>query len=154
MQSIMATTSADGASLSRLRAAEIDGRTQSVRYRQMQLKALHEHLVKNSSDIESSIQEDSGFSQVEAALEYSRAIFELRHHYDNLNLETELKAEYSVAGGKSHPSRRVGYGMVYIIPGQHCRFYGIISALSAAISAGNCCVVEVLSASIFMTKVP
>lgn len=132
-------------SLSRLRAARIDGRTQSIRYRQNQLKALHECLIGHTVELKSCIEDDECFSPVEAELVFSQAVADLRHHYESLNFDKELEQEYAVANGRSYGDRRVGVGLVYIVLNQFCLLFGLISALSAAIAAGNCCIVEVCS---------
>lgn len=133
----------DLAWLSRLRAARVDGRTQSVRYRQNQLKALHECLIAHASEIKPCIEADEGFVLAEAEIVFFQAVSDLRYHYASLDFEKELRDEYSVAHGKSFENRRVGVGMVYIVPDHYCLFLGVVSALSAAIAAGNCCIVEV-----------
>jgi acyl-CoA reductase-like NAD-dependent aldehyde dehydrogenase len=132
---------------SSLLAAEIDDRTQNVRYRQKQLLRLHEVLVANRSEAQNAITADSGNTYAEASIEFFLAISELKKHYSALNLEKDLEEEYSVSKGKDAAGRTVGAGMVYIVPTAHTLFYSVISPLSAAIAAGNCVIVEVSSFS-------
>ena len=67
----------------------------------------------------------------------------VRHYYDSLDFEQELEKEYHVANGKNSEERRVGFGMVVIRPTSHTKLYSIVVPLAAALSAGNCVVVEV-----------
>jgi acyl-CoA reductase-like NAD-dependent aldehyde dehydrogenase len=131
------------APFSRLLAAEIDGRTQTIRYRQLQLRKLHSVLIANKSEVRNAIIADSGHTTAEADIEFLLAVSELKKHYLSLNLEQSLEEEYSVAKGRDAPGRRVGAGIVYIVPASYTLFYSVISPLSAAIAAGNCVVVEV-----------
>ena len=68
---------------------------------------------------------------------------ELRTHYDQLNLDQELAEEYSIKRNRNCPHGRVAFGIVYIIPEASALLFSVLSALCAAITAGNCCVVEV-----------
>jgi len=129
---------------SRLLAAAIDGRTQSIRYRQSQLRKLHDVLIKNRTEVRNAIVTDSGNTSVEADINFFLAISELKKHYSSLNLEHSLEEEYSVAKGKDALKRRVGSGIVYIVPSSYTLFYSVVSPLSAAIAAGNCVIIEVI----------
>ena len=130
---------------SRLLAAEIDGRTQSIRYRQSELRKLHDILIQNQSEMRDAIITDSGHTATEANIEFFLAVSDLKSQYSSLNLEKALEEEYSVAKGKDGLTRRVGSGIVYIVPSPFTLFYSVISALGAAVAAGNCVIIEVLS---------
>jgi acyl-CoA reductase-like NAD-dependent aldehyde dehydrogenase len=129
--------------LSRILAANIDGRTQNARYRQSQFQKLQSNLVKHIASIQDAISSDSGHTRAEVRAEAVLALQEIRTHYTSLSLEKDLEAEYRIARGKDNVDGVRGHGIVYIIPNAHTLFYSIISALSAALAAGNCIVLEV-----------
>lgn len=137
------THSAEVMDLSRILAANIDGRTQNTRYRQSQLQKLQSALVGHIADIQDAIHADSGHTRIEVRAEIVLALQELRAHYSCLSLEKDLSAEYRIAQGKDNPDGVRGVGIVYIVPSVHTPFYSIISALSAALAAGNCVILEV-----------
>lgn len=130
---------------SRLISAEIDGRTQNTRYRQNQFHRLQSVLVDHIDEIKEAIQADSGHGPEEAQAEICLALEELRTHYCALNLEQDLEREYRAAAGKDNVDAVRGVGIVYIVPCTHTIFFSVTCALSAAIAAGNCVVVEVIS---------
>ncbi|KAJ5756979.1 uncharacterized protein N7511_007161 [Penicillium nucicola] len=130
--------------LSRILAANIDGRTQNTRYRQSQFQKLQSSLVKDIASIQDAIISDSGHTRTEVRAEIVLALQEIKTHYSSLSLEKDLEAEYRIARGKDSADARRGNGIVYIIPNTHTFFYSVISALSAALVAGNCIVLELL----------
>jgi acyl-CoA reductase-like NAD-dependent aldehyde dehydrogenase len=71
------------------------------------------------------------------------ALQELRAHYVSLSLTKDLEAEYRIKNGKDSPDASRGVGIVYITPTTHTLFYSVISALTTALAAGNCIVLEV-----------
>lgn len=135
------------AAVERLQASIVDGRTESIRYRQDQLQALHKGLREESDHICSALLADSSLSGAEAEVEYYLAVDAVRHFYDSLDFEGELKAEYNVVFGKDNLRRRVGVGLVVIRPTGHTRFYSIVTPLAAAIAAGNTIILEVCGIS-------
>lgn len=130
-------------SLQRLRAAVTDGRTENVRYRQKQLMWLHTALRESAEPICAAISKDSKCSSYEVEVEYYLAMTSIKELYDSLSLEKSLEEEYLVRKGQDNTKRRVGLGLVVIRPATHTRFYSVLSALSAAIAAGNCVLLEV-----------
>jgi acyl-CoA reductase-like NAD-dependent aldehyde dehydrogenase len=64
-------------------------------------------------------------------------------HYDALDLDHELEREYHIARRKSCLEQRGPHGIVYVVPDAYMCFFGVVAALSAAVEAGNCVVVEV-----------
>ncbi|MCJ1472608.1 hypothetical protein MMC13_001257 [Lambiella insularis] len=128
--------------LSKVSAAALDGRMRNLRYRQKELISLHKWLTSNVDDIQEGIQKDTRCTSDEARLVVAKTLTELRTHYDDLDLKAELKVEYSIKDKRSCPDRHVAPGIVYIIPEKFTLFFSIISALCAAVEAGNCCVVE------------
>ncbi|KKK24658.1 hypothetical protein P175DRAFT_0486741 [Aspergillus ochraceoroseus IBT 24754] len=128
---------------SRLVAAEIDGRCQNIRYRQNQFHRLQAALVQQIDQIKNAIQIDSGNAPEEVQAEICLALKEIRTHYLSLDLETDLEQEYQVAHGKDNGGALRGTGIVYIIPATHTLLFSVISALSAAMAAGNCVILEV-----------
>ncbi|KAH2575035.1 hypothetical protein KXV99_003637 [Aspergillus fumigatus] len=127
---------------SRLLAAEIDGRTQNVRYRQNEFHRLQSAVSQHIDEIQDAIQKDSGNGPEEVRAELCLALKEIRTHYLNLNLEKDVEEEYRVVAGKDNKDAWRGAGIVYIVPSTHTMFYSIISALSAALVAGNCIILE------------
>jgi acyl-CoA reductase-like NAD-dependent aldehyde dehydrogenase len=129
--------------LSRILAANIDGRTQNARYRQSQFQKLQSNLVKHIASIQDAISSDSGHTRAEVRAEVVLALQDIRTHYSSVSLEKDLEAEYRIARGIDNVDGMRGNGIVYIIPNAHTLFYSVISALSAALAAGNCVVLEV-----------
>jgi hypothetical protein len=133
--------------LEQLRAAVVDGRTENIRYRQNELQSLHTSLRQNGATIISSISKDSDALSpkitFEAEAEYWLALNAVEKKFELLDFEVLAKQEYLVAKGFDNRDRRVGKGLVIIRPTTHTRFYSVIIALAAAITAGNCIALEV-----------
>jgi acyl-CoA reductase-like NAD-dependent aldehyde dehydrogenase len=127
----------------RLVAAEIDGRAHNIRYRQSQFHRLQSALVQHIDQIRNALQTDSGNVPEEVQAEICLALKEIRTHYLSLNMQEDLENEYRVTRGKDNQDAARGSGIVYIIPATHTMFFSVISALSAAIAAGNCIILEV-----------
>ncbi|KAJ5772659.1 hypothetical protein N7520_003188 [Penicillium odoratum] len=132
--------------LSRILNANIDGRTQNTRYRQSQFLRLQSTLVENIAEIQDAIRADSGHTTKEIRAEVVLALQELRTHYTSLNLAKDLEVEYRIAQGKDNLGGSRGVGIVYIVPCVHTLFFSVISALTAALAAGNCIVLETMLA--------
>ncbi|OIW29730.1 ALDH-like protein [Coniochaeta ligniaria NRRL 30616] len=128
--------------LERIQGTVIDGRTENVRFRQGQLQSLHKTLREEASSICRALTQDSPSSAVEVETEFYLALDAVRHFYDTLDLDKELQEEYSVAHGSDNKNRRVGAGLVIIRPTTHTRFFSVVNPLAAAISAGNCVILE------------
>lgn len=128
---------------SRIIAAEIDGRAQNIRYRQNQFHRLHLALLQHIQDLKHAISSDSGHSSEETQAEICLALRDVREHHASLDLERDLREEYRIANGADNPDRRTGVGIVYVVPTNHTLFYSVIAALSAALAAGNCIILEV-----------
>jgi acyl-CoA reductase-like NAD-dependent aldehyde dehydrogenase len=131
--------------LSRILAANIDGRTQNTRYRQTQFQKLQAVLVAHIAEIQDAIYSESGHTRAEVRAEVVLALQELRTHFSSLSLEKDLEAEYRISHGKDNLTSARGAGIIYIVPSTHTLFFSVISALSAALAAGNCVVLEVSS---------
>ncbi|KAJ0116118.1 ldehyde dehydrogenase [Diaporthe amygdali] len=132
----------DTAAIDRLQASVVDGRTENGRYRQDQLQRLHRTLREEASQIIAALVADSKFSSSEVDAEYYLGMEAVRHFYDSLDFEKDLKEEYSVTRGEDNLGRRIGAGLVVIRPTTHTRFYSIVTPLAAAIAAGNCVILE------------
>ncbi|GKZ29206.1 hypothetical protein AbraIFM66950_003645 [Aspergillus brasiliensis] len=126
----------------RIVAAEIDGRCQTIRYRQNQFHRLQSGLVQNIEQINDAIAADSGNTPEEVRAEICLAFKEIRTHYASLDLKKDLEQEYRVANGKDNHDGKRGVGIVYIVPSSHTMFFSVVAALSAAIAAGNCVILE------------
>lgn len=131
--------------LQSIREAAIDGRLHNIIYRQTQLEKLQTALSTNLASIENAIRIDSGNSETEVAIEYILTLQCVRDYYNTLNAEESLHKEYSLAREEDAPEHLEPIGIVYVVPSAYTPFYSIITALSAAIAAGNCVVVEVSS---------
>jgi acyl-CoA reductase-like NAD-dependent aldehyde dehydrogenase len=124
---------------SRIEIANLEGRAQSTRFRQKLLHSLHHSLISAEKTIKEAISMDTGYTDFETTLEYTLAISELRIHYDSLNLEDDLKNQRAVEN--LNATRSVG--IVFITPSNQNLFYSVISGITAAITAGNCVILEV-----------
>ena len=129
--------------LSKVSATSLDRRMRDLRYRQRQLSSLHRWLTTHADESKEGVQRDARCTPEEARLVVAKTLLELRHHYDSLDLKQELEAEYSIKRHYSCPERRVAPGIVYIIPERFTLFFSVLSAVCAAVAAGNCCVIEV-----------
>nr|AAT65709.1 putative dehydrogenase [Aspergillus flavus] len=127
-------------------AGNIDGRTDNVRYRQRQFHRLQASILQHLTELKEAISQDSGHSEEEVQTEVCLSLKEIRSHYSSLNFEKSVQVEYRVARGEDNVDRKKGAGIVYIIPSTHTIFYSVIAALSAALAAGNCIIVEVFKA--------
>ena len=127
----------------RVNAARIDGRAQSPRFIQQQLLRIHDALTENAKDIRHALRSDSHHTTGEIEVEYHLALQAVKDQYSQLNVERMLEEEYHLANSTDSPSRMVAAGVVYISPTDYTRLYSIIAPVAAAISAGNCVVVEV-----------
>ncbi|KAL2280386.1 hypothetical protein FJTKL_12621 [Diaporthe vaccinii] len=132
----------DTGAIDRLQASVVDGRTENGRYRQDQLQRLHRTLREQASQITAALVADSKSSSSEVDAEYFLGMEAVRHFYDSLDFEKDLKEEYNVVRGEDNLTRRVGAGLVVIRPTSHTRFYSIVTPLAAAIAAGNCIILE------------
>lgn len=126
-----------------IREAAIDGRTKNIIWRQIQLENLQRTLIDNADTIQAAIQQDNAYTATEAAIEYCLTLKCLNENYDSLDVEQALKDEYSIARGENAEDFRDPVGIVYIVPTIHNFFYSVVSSVGAAITAGNCVVIEV-----------
>ncbi|KAL0944143.1 putative aldehyde dehydrogenase [Colletotrichum truncatum] len=117
----------------------VDGRSDGIRFRQDNLRSLHEEMRKESGTLCAAQEKDTGASQAEIEAEYYLAMEAVRHFYESLDFSTELEAEYFVAQGKDNAGRRAGAGLVIIRPTTYTRLFSILNPLAAALAAG--CVV-------------
>ncbi|KAL4735876.1 Aldehyde/histidinol dehydrogenase [Aspergillus similis] len=131
----------------RILAAAVDGRVRNVRYRQGQFLLLQSAIIQNVEEIKKALREFSGHTPEEICAELCLALDEIRAHYGSLDLNKSLEDEYSISSGKDHRGGRRGTGIVYIVPIEHTIFFSIISALSAALAAGNCIILELTGSS-------
>ncbi|KIW19375.1 hypothetical protein PV08_03670 [Exophiala spinifera] len=125
-------------SFSRIQTACLEGRAQSVLFRQRLFHSLYSTLKASASKIKDAIVADTGHNEADVTLEYTLAISELRTHYDELNLEEDINSQHSLENLNATTSA----GIIYLIPSKHNLFYSVISALTASLAAGNCVVVE------------
>lgn len=124
-------------------AANIDGRVHNVRYRQNQFHTLHSTILHHLEELREAIRRDSGYTLEEVQAEVCLALREIRSHYSSLDTVQAMQKEYQVANGHDNVDNRHGVGIVYIVPTPHTLFYSIMTALCAALAAGNCIILEV-----------
>ncbi|KAE8360771.1 Aldehyde/histidinol dehydrogenase [Aspergillus caelatus] len=132
----------ESTSLDLVLTTALEGRMKDLRTRQRILRTLHAQLIENTDDLLRATVEDDRVSREEAQVILSASLSELRAHYDKLDLKEELEAEYSIARKESCLNKRVPFGIVYVVPDVYTAVFSIITALSAAIAAGNCVVIE------------
>lgn len=130
-------------SLATIRAAAIDGRVHNPFYRKDQLRNLHSALADNAVQIQDAIAKDTKHQPSEVKVEYWLALQVIAEAYNSINPEKELENEYSVTKGRDDTTSREPIGIVVIEPSSHAFFYGLIAALTPALAAGNCIVVQV-----------
>lgn len=126
-------------SFTRIEIANLEGRAQSIRFRQKLLHSLHTGLRSSEMIIKNAILADTGHTDLEITLEYVLAVAELRTHYESLSLEVDLKNQRAL----ENLGATTNVGIVYITPSSRNLFYSVISSVSAALAAGNCVVLEV-----------
>lgn len=129
--------------IEKLLATVVDGRAEGVRFRQDNLRSLHDGLRRESTTLCTAQERDTGASKSEIELEYYLAMEAVRHFFDSLDFATELDAEYLVARGKDNKARRTGAGLVVVRPTTYTRLFSILSPLAAALAAGSVVALEV-----------
>lgn len=127
-------------SFSRIEISCLEARPKSIRLRQNLFHSLHSALRSSEKSIKDAIAEDTGHGDWDISLEYTLAISELRAHYNYVDLEEDRKSKKLVDNLQATTS----VGIVYIIPSKRNVFYSVTSALTAALAAGNCVVLEVM----------
>ncbi|KAH7146515.1 hypothetical protein EDB81DRAFT_883923 [Dactylonectria macrodidyma] len=127
----------------RLRASLVDQRAYNVRYRQKQLHLLHAALREHASIIPDLIANDSGHNHDDSELEFCATLVTINTLYEQLDFDRTLEQEYAVSRNQSNSSCRIPHGIVLIRPGTHNIFFSILSAVAAALAAGNCIILEI-----------
>ncbi|CAM1508470.1 Fc.00g053180.m01.CDS01 [Cosmosporella sp. VM-42] len=130
------------AAIERLQDAVVDGRAETIRFRQNQLQSLHLELRNNEVAIRAAMAKDTAASTAEVETEFFLAMEAVRHFYEGINFEKSLEDEYLVKEGKDNLQRRVGYGLVVLRPTSHTRLFSVLSPLAAALAAGCCVILE------------
>lgn len=129
----------------RLQISVLERRAQSTLHKQAQIRQLFSALNSSASAIKLAIQLDSGIQPREAELEFVLALTELRELYGALDIANELDNQRRISDDKDNLERVNPHGIVYVVPGTLSLFYSSVSPLAAAIAAGNCVVLEVLT---------
>jgi acyl-CoA reductase-like NAD-dependent aldehyde dehydrogenase len=104
---------------------------------------LQTELTKSKDEIKAAIRADVGHTSLEADVEYTLVLSELREHYETLNPKNELAATRQVELGNDNLNRSKTTSIVYIVPSTHTLLYSVLSPVCAAIAVGNCVIVEV-----------
>jgi aldehyde dehydrogenase (NAD+) len=130
--------------LASLQATALTARCHNPFFRQKQLKCLHDVLRKNSSAIKDAIVQDSRTSDADATTEVALTLNVVKDHYAAIGPDEEFKTEYRIANGHDAADAREPWGVIYVEPLQsHTPFFSAVSALSAAVAAGNCVALKV-----------
>lgn len=83
-------------------------------------------------------------SEQEAAAEVALSLDLVKEQYAAINPAKDLEEEYRLSKGKDAQDQTRPWGVVYIEPQQnHTPLFSIITALSAALAAGNCVALKV-----------
>lgn len=127
-----------------LQATALTARCHNAFFRQKQLKSLHDAVRQDSNTIKDAIKSDTRVSEHEAAAEVALSLDLVKEHCTSIDPAKELDKEYRVSNGKDAQDQAQPWGVVYIEPQQnHTPFFSIITALSAALAAGNCVALKV-----------
>ncbi|KAJ4383825.1 hypothetical protein N0V86_000668 [Didymella sp. IMI 355093] len=125
--------------IANLQATALTARCHNSFFRQKQLKCLHDVLRQDSRAIEDAIKSDARVSEQEAIAEVALSLDLVKELYASINPVKELEDEYRVSNAKDAQNQTQPWGVVYIEPQQgHTPFFSIVTALSAALAAGNC----------------
>lgn len=131
-----------------LQATALTARCHNSFFRQKQLKSLHDALRQDSNTIKDAVKSDTRVSDQEATAEVALSLSIVKEHYSSIKPAKELEEEYQVSSGKNAQDQTKPWGVVYIEPQQnHTPLFSIITALSAALAAGNCVALKVRSQS-------
>ncbi|KAF3004381.1 hypothetical protein E8E13_010003 [Curvularia kusanoi] len=125
--------------IAQLHATALTARCHNAFFRQKQLKSLHDGLRQDSNTLKDALKADTRVSDVQATVEVAAALELVKEHHASIDPAKELDSEYRVANGKDAGDQTKPWGVVYIEPQQnHTPLFSTISALSAALAAGNC----------------
>jgi acyl-CoA reductase-like NAD-dependent aldehyde dehydrogenase len=125
--------------------AAVEGQARSARHIQKQLSKLHATLTKEGAAIRSAISSESKQSTAEVEVQYALALEAVAACFADSNFEKALRAEFSLSRSENAPSNSVPYSVAYIVPSTYNVVYSCVSAVTAAISAGSCVILEVRS---------
>lgn len=129
--------------IERVLASAIEGQAQSLRFIERQLSKLHESLTNASAEIRESIRKDSKFSSSEIDVLFALTLEHLASRLSESRFDTVLHSEYALARSENAPNNLAAYGTVYIVPAKYNLLYSCVTAVAAAIAAGNCVILEV-----------
>ncbi len=132
----------------RIYVSSLAGYVRSARFQKVQLRRLHETLVKAEQEIKCLIVENAGHTAQEAEIEILLTLSNLVELQRSISSEKSLLESRQIELGNDSPERRRSLGIVYIVPSNHTIVYSVISAVCAAIVAGSCVIVEVSFASL------
>lgn len=127
----------------RVLAAATEGQAQSLRHIQQQLSRLHAALTDAGSDIRNAISKNDKHTTSEVEIQYALALENVATHLSESGFEAQLQSEYRLARSENAADNTAPYGTVYIVPARYNQVYSCVTAAAAAISAGNCVVLEV-----------
>ncbi|KAF2091441.1 ALDH-like protein [Saccharata proteae CBS 121410] len=129
-------------SLSKVRAAAIDGRLDNVYFRQDQFRRLHSVLVEREEEALEAIAHDSGHIDAEAKIQYYLVLSSIKRYLSQLDPEKSLQEEYRIANGADALDRVESVGIVYVEPTTHTLFYSALVPIAGALAAGSCVVLQ------------
>lgn len=132
--------------IAQLQATALTARCHNSFFRQKQLKSLHDALRQDNITIKDAIKSDTRVSEQEATAEVALSLDLVKEYYASIKSAKELEKEYQLSKGKDAQDQTQPWGVVYIEPQQnHTPLFSIITALSAALAAGNCVALKVRS---------
>ncbi|EXJ86107.1 hypothetical protein A1O1_06476 [Capronia coronata CBS 617.96] len=130
-------------SVERVLAAAVQGQARSPRFIQKQLSKLHAALTKDGLAIRTTIKSETKHSTAEVEVQYALTLEAVAALFAQIDdLEQALREEYHLARLENSPSHKVPYSIVYIVPSRYNLFYSCVTAVAAAIAAGNCVILE------------
>ncbi|KAK5053857.1 hypothetical protein LTR84_001819 [Exophiala bonariae] len=129
-------------SLDRILAAAVDGQAQSQRFIQRQLSRLHEHFVRDGPEIRAAMKNDGSQTTSEIEIQYTLALETITKSFSESDFQKLLATEYKIAYSENTPDHRCAYGAAYIAPATYNLVYSTVAAVSTAIAAGNCVILE------------
>lgn len=137
----------------RIAISHLEGRAQSIHYRQTQLHRLQTELIGSKDEIKATIKADVGHTSHEVDFEYTLVLSELRQHFEGLNPKDELAATRQIELGHDNFCRSKSTSIAYIVPSTHVLLYSVLSPVCAAIAAGSCVIVEVSQSTVSIGRV-
>lgn len=124
-----------------IQSSVVDGIALTPRFRERNLAALHRTLESARAEVVAAIRQE-GTTSEEALFQFLLTLSAINTFHGTVDPQSCQKVEYQVARSQDYPDQRRAYGYAYIVPAEADAFYSTIVAVTAALSAGNCVLVE------------